>query len=151
VVDDVVALARPQKHFRDITVETKVDGELSVAMPAPRLTQVLLNVLLNAGAALASAPRKGGVVELRAFPMEGHKVRIEVTDDGPGVAPTVRDRMFEPFVTTKEVGQGTGLGLAVCRGLVESAGGEIGFDARFEGGARFYVVLPAWSAPSTQG
>jgi signal transduction histidine kinase len=72
-------------------------------------------------------------------------VRIEVEDDGPGVASTVRDRLFEPFVTTKEVGEGTGLGLAVCRGLVESASGEIGIDASYTRGARFYVVLPAAS------
>ncbi|HEY5240389.1 MAG TPA: HAMP domain-containing sensor histidine kinase, partial [Polyangiaceae bacterium] len=73
----------------------------------------------------------------------GNRVRIEVEDDGPGVAAGVRDRLFEPFVTTKEVGEGTGLGLAVCRGLVESAGGEIALDASYTGGARFYMLLPA--------
>jgi two-component system NtrC family sensor kinase len=143
VVNDVVTLVRPQKHFRGVAVETKVDAALAVSMPASRLTQVLLNVLLNAGAALASTSRGGGQVEIRAFAVDGRRVRIEVDDDGPGVAAKVRDRLFEPFVTTKEVGQGTGLGLAVCRGLVESAGGDIGFDPTFDGGARFYVVLPA--------
>jgi two-component system, NtrC family, sensor kinase len=143
VFDDVVGLARPQKHFRGVAIETDAGSDLAVAMPAARLTQVLLNVLLNAGAALASTGREGGMVTLRAFATEGRRVRVEVDDDGPGVAPAVRDRLFEPFVTTKEVGQGTGLGLAVCRGLVESAGGEIGLDASFAGGARFYLVLPA--------
>jgi signal transduction histidine kinase len=143
VVSDVVALARPQKHFRGVTIETDVAGDLGAAIGASRLTQVLLNLLLNAGAALAAAPRDSGRVRLRAFAIDGPRVRIEVDDNGPGVASAVRDRLFEPFVTTKEVGQGTGLGLAVCRGLVESAGGEIGLDASFEGGARFYVVLPA--------
>jgi C4-dicarboxylate-specific signal transduction histidine kinase len=51
--------------------------------------------------------------------------------------------LFEPFVTTKDVGEGTGLGLAVCRGVVEAAGGEIGLDVSYSGGARFYVLLPA--------
>jgi len=55
---------------------------------------------------------------------------------------TVRDRLFEPFVTTKEVGKGTGLGLAVCRGLVEAVGGTITLDVAFEAGARFVVELP---------
>jgi two-component system NtrC family sensor kinase len=68
-----------------------------------------------------------------------------VEDDGPGISPEVRERLFEPFVTTKEVGEGTGLGLAVCRGLVESAGGEVGVDASYAPGARFYVELPAGS------
>jgi signal transduction histidine kinase len=142
VFDDVVALARPQKHFRGVAIEPEADANLVVAMAAPRLIQVLLNLLLNAGAALGSARRDGGRVRLRAFATDRTEIRIEVEDNGPGVATGVRDRMFEPFVTTKEVGQGTGLGLAVCRGLVESAGGEIGYDPSFEDGARFYVVLP---------
>jgi signal transduction histidine kinase len=66
-----------------------------------------------------------------------------VEDNGPGIAVDVRDQVFEPFVTTKSVGEGTGLGLAVCRGLVESANGEIGLDATYEQGARFFIVLPA--------
>ncbi len=142
VVGDVIALVRPQKEFRDVAVEAEVDPSLSVSMPASRLTQVLLNMVLNAGAAVAGAKRASGRIILRAYVTEGRRVRIEVEDDGPGVAPAVRDRLFEPFVTTKEVGEGTGLGLAVCRGLVESASGEIGVDGTYEGGARFYLVLP---------
>ena len=70
-------------------------------------------------------------------------MRIEVEDNGPGVDPRVRERLFEPFVTTKDVGEGTGLGLAVCRGLVESAGGNIALDPGYAGGARFVVTLPS--------
>jgi two-component system NtrC family sensor kinase len=145
VVDDVIALVRPQKQFRDVVIEAKVERDLVVAIPAPRLTQVLLNMLMNAGAALGSAGRVGGRVTVTARSADAARVRIEVEDDGPGIAPAVRDRLFEPFVTTKEVGEGTGLGLAVCRGLVESAGGEIGVDAACQGGARFYVLLPSVS------
>jgi len=143
VLDDVASLVRPQKFFRTIEVKTDSDGAIEVALPAPRLTQVLLNMVLNAGAAIDSARKERGRVMVRAFAVEGGRVRIEVEDDGPGIAPAVRDRLFEPFVTTREVGEGTGLGLAVCRGLVESAGGEIGVDAAYTAGARFYVVLPA--------
>jgi two-component system, NtrC family, sensor kinase len=145
VIDDVVALVKPQRSFRDARVEVNVEGDLRVALPGPRLTQVLLNLVLNAGAAVATArgandPDRGRVT-LRARP-SGHGVRIEVEDDGPGVDPRVRDRLFEPFVTTKEIGEGTGLGLAVCRGLVESVGGEIAHDAGYTAGARFVVTLP---------
>ena len=65
-----------------------------------------------------------------------------VEDDGPGVDPRVQDQLFEPFVTTKDVGKGTGLGLAVCRGLVEAAGGSISLDLDYAAGARFVVELP---------
>ena len=105
---------------------------------------MLLNLVLNAGAAIASARRRGRSRSRSGrAPCPPIASRIEVEDDGPGIAPEIRDRLFEPFVTTKPVGEGTGLGLAVCRGLVESAGGEIGVDPSFDGGARFYVVLPS--------
>jgi two-component system, NtrC family, sensor kinase len=141
VVDDVVSLVRPQPAFRSIRLEVDVQGSPIVAFPAPRLMQVLLNLVLNAGAAIARTA--GHRIRIRAHPVRGEaRVRIEIEDDGPGIHASVRDRLFEPFVTTKDVGEGTGLGLAVCRGLVESAGGEVGLDASFTPGARFYVVLP---------
>ena len=146
VVEDVLALVRPQRLFRSVDVTVEVPASLEVSLPGPRLTQVLLNVLLNAGAAIAAHRERGRVV-IRAQSLDGPaRVRIEVEDDGPGVDPRIRDRLFEPFVTTKDVGEGTGLGLAVCRGLVESAGGEIDLDASYDGGARFYVVLPVLPA-----
>ena len=88
------------------------------------------------------AARQGRIV-IRARAESAGRARIEVEDDGPGIATAVRDRLFEPFVTTKDVGEGTGLGLAVCRGLVESAGGDDRArpDATRQG-ARFVVVLP---------
>jgi two-component system, NtrC family, sensor kinase len=143
VVEDVVGLVRPHKPFREVRIETNIDASLEVGLPAPRLTQVLLNIVLNAGAAIAASQRGSGHVVIRARPLDGGQVRIEVEDDGPGIAPEVRDSLFEPFVTTKGVGEGTGLGLAVCRGLVESAGGEVGADPSRTEGALFYVVLPA--------
>jgi signal transduction histidine kinase len=141
VVEDVVALVKPQKAFRAIRVETEIQGAPRVLLPAQRLTQVLLNMVMNAGSAIASAAHTQGRVTVRAS-TQGDRVRIDVEDDGPGVATEVRARLFEPFVTTKEVGEGTGLGLAVCRGLVESAGGEVSLDSSYVGGARFTVVLP---------
>jgi two-component system, NtrC family, sensor kinase len=144
VIDDVVSLVKPQRPFRNVLIERQLEGAGRVAFAASKLTQVLLNMVLNAGASVAASPRAGGRITLRAGPVDsGARVRIEIEDDGPGVAPGVRDRLFEPFATTKEVGEGTGLGLAVCRGLIESAGGEVGLDASYTSGARFYVVLPA--------
>ncbi len=145
VVDEVVALLVRQPAFRAVVVETDVESSVRVVFPAPRLTQVLLNMVLNAGAAIATAG-VGGKIRIGARDVGGGFVRIEIDDDGPGVAAEVRESLFEPFVTTKEVGQGTGLGLAVCRGLVESAGGEVGVDASRRVGARFYISLPSPSS-----
>ncbi len=147
VVDDVIALVRPQKLLHQVNVDIDVEGPVRVALAAPRLTQVLLNLVLNAAASITATKRGHGHIVVRARSIDRERIRIAVEDDGTGIAPTVRDRLFEPFATTKEVGEGTGLGLAVCRGLVESAGGEIGVDASRAQGACFYVILPV--APET--
>ncbi len=143
VVDDVVALVARQPAFRSVRIETDVAASVRVSLAARRLTQVLLNVLLNAGAAISSAGSRTGTIYIRARAIADGFVRIEIDDDGPGVAPNVRESLFEPFVTTNEVGEGSGLGLAVCRGLVEAGGGEVGLDVSRRAGARFYVVLPS--------
>ncbi len=137
-IDDAVGLVRPQPAFRDLVLDVRVaPGSLAVALPRERLVQVLLNLLLNA----ADACRGEGRVELVAE-LRGDRVRLTVGDEGPGVAPAVVAHLFEPFVTTKDVGKGTGLGLAVCRGIVEEAGGTITLDRSAPRGARFVVELP---------
>jgi len=108
-------------------------------MSREQLVQVLLNLLMNAGDASGGRGR----VLVRAV-QRADVVRIEVQDDGPGIRDDIRDRLFEPFVTTKDVGTGTGLGLAVCRGLVEAAGGTIHVEHP-DVGARFVIDLPVSS------
>ena len=148
IILDVLALAKPQKAFKSISLLSELgDQAIFAQLSAARLTQVLLNVVLNAGDAIASAPPTDAPkVTIRASLAEG-LVRIQVDDTGPGIAAEVRDRLFEPFVTTKEVGSGTGLGLAVCRGIVESAGGTIDIDGAYTEGARFVIVLKEAVAP----
>lgn len=138
VFEDVAALVKPQKDLRDIELSLDVEPGLHVALGPNRLTQVILNLVLNAAGALENTP---GTVRLRAK-REGDVAHIEIEDTGPGVPPSMRERIFEPFVTTKEVGKGTGLGLSVCRGIVASAKGTISVDPSYEGGARFVVELP---------
>jgi CheY-like chemotaxis protein len=69
-------------------------------------------------------------------------VELSVSDSGPGIAPELRERIFERFFTTKAVGGGTGLGLAICRDIVSAHGGRIGAHASAQGGALFRVELP---------
>lgn len=135
VVADALALVKPQKEWRNIETKVDVASDARVVLSPQRLTQILLNLLLNAGAV---EPKH---VIVRARTNDGI-VRIEVEDDGPGVPKELHDRIFDPFVTTKDVGAGTGLGLSVCRGIVEAAKGKIYVDPSYEKGARFVVELP---------
>lgn len=137
-VHDTVALVMPHPTLRDVDLALDVHSGLElVALGREPLVQVVLNLVLNA----ADAVGPGGHVKVTAEPSPSG-VRLAVEDDGPGVAPAVRDKLFEPFVTTKEVGKGTGLGLAVCRGLVEAVGGTITLDTSVARGARFVIELP---------
>lgn len=136
---DTITLVRPQSSMKEVDLEVDVFPELSrVTLSKEHLVQVVLNLVLNAGDAVGP----GGRVTVRAEGID-QAVRITVEDDGPGVSEEVSDQLFEPFVTTKEVGKGTGLGLAVCRGLIEAAGGSIRLDSSYADGARFVVDLPA--------
>lgn len=145
-IDDVLALVKPQKALREVELRAEVAPDLPrVTLSHQRIVQVVLNLVLNAADA---APR--GHVTVRAARGAEGSVRLSVEDDGPGIAPEVRGRLFEPFVTTKPVGEGTGLGLAVCRGLVEAVGGTISVEdggASTMGGepcgAQFVIELPA--------
>ncbi len=150
VLDDALNLVRPQKDFKSIETTLELEPDLSVALSPQRLTQVLLNLLLNAGAALTQSTKGGGHVTVRARSVvesardgaSSAKVQIEIEDDGPGIPSDLVHRVFDPFVTTKDVGSGTGLGLAVCRGIIEGAKGRIYVDTAYTKGARFVVELP---------
>jgi C4-dicarboxylate-specific signal transduction histidine kinase len=143
-IEAAITLVGPQRELRGVRITRDVAADLPpIGMAEERLEQVLLNLLLNAGDAVS---HPGGAIAISAR-LEDGLVVIHVDDDGPGIAPEVFDKLFEPFVTTKEVGKGTGLGLAVCRGLVEAAGGSISAERAPLGGARFALRLPTATDP----
>jgi PAS domain S-box-containing protein len=106
-----------------------------------RLGQVFVNLLVNAAQAIPEG--EAGQHEIRlATRRDGGRVIVEVADSGRGMAPDVIGRIFDPFYTTKPVGEGTGLGLSICHTLVAEAGGEIRVDSAPGRGSRFLVFLP---------
>jgi two-component system, NtrC family, sensor kinase len=121
-------------------------GEVGRVVGRPRqVAQVLVNLLVNAG----QATSPGGRVHLSTG-REGDQVRMEVRDTGAGMPPEVLSRLFQPFFTTKPLGMGTGLGLAVVHGIVTSHGGRITVRSQPGEGTCFTVYLPC-EPPSEQG
>ncbi len=114
-------------------------AELEVAVDMDRLVQVLVNLLQNAVDALRD---RDGTITISAA-REGSWVALTVEDDGPGIPAVVRDRLFEPFATSKPPGEGTGLGLYTSYMLVQEMGGELTLGEREGGGARATIRLPA--------
>jgi signal transduction histidine kinase/ActR/RegA family two-component response regulator len=111
-----------------------------VDVDADQIIQVLSNLLINAEHALRMRGAEGRVV-LRTM-VDGDDVVVEVQDNGPGVPETLRRRIFEPYFTTKEVGEGTGVGLAFCHRLVTAHDGKISVREAEGGGAIFRIELP---------
>jgi signal transduction histidine kinase len=123
----------------EVEVEIAAGSDPIVRSDPYQLRQVLLNLVTNAIQAIASE----GLVKIT---VGGGKdeAHVDVADDGPGIPEADLERIFEPFFTTKEADQGTGLGLAVSRGIVEKLGGRIEVDNRPGQGCTFRLVLPRY-------
>jgi PAS domain S-box-containing protein len=142
---NVAALVREKVAFfsERTTVQTMdIRLEVSADLPPVRtdpllLGQVLINLLKNSADAMEG--RGTLSVILSRF---RNRLRLEVADNGPGLAPEIMERVFDPFFTTKEPDKGTGLGLSICYGIVRSLGGGITCGNRTSGGAWFRVSLP---------
>jgi PAS domain S-box-containing protein len=106
-----------------------------------RLGQVLLNLVVNAIHAIPEGDVAGNEIRI-AGSVTGDRVALTVSDTGSGVDPALADRIFEPFFTTKPLGEGTGLGLWVCRRIAQSLGGTLELQPAREQGAAFRLVLP---------
>ncbi|MEC9433165.1 MAG: ATP-binding protein [Pseudomonadota bacterium] len=141
LLDETARLLARDLDLRGAVLET------ACALDHPRvladrieLQQVFVNLIVNAAEAIHAAG-VGGRIAARVVGGEDGMIEIIVDDDGPGIAPDLRERLFETFVTTKDGGMG--LGLRICRTLVQSAGGDITAGISPAGGAQFVVRLPA--------
>jgi len=141
-------------HLRVDGIEVKLDLEegLPVLWADPhQLHQVVVNLITNARDELRKAPPPRRLtLRTRADTARG-RVAVDVEDTGPGVSDEIRDRIFEPFFTTKPVGQGTGLGLSLCHGIVEGHGGTLSLISEPGEGAIFRVELPVVAPPAATG
>jgi C4-dicarboxylate-specific signal transduction histidine kinase len=122
------------------------DGLPLVLASQVDIQQVVMNLVMNAARAVKGLPEDDRTVSIRTLRVDRH-IRFSVEDSGTGVQKDIVENMFEPFFTTKSVG--IGMGLAICRRLVDAHGGRIWVDNRDKGGARFTVELPLTEALQT--
>ena len=114
-----------------------------------QLHQVVVNLVSNAHHAMRKSPPPRTITVTSRFEPARALVRLEVADTGPGVPPEVRSRIFDPFFTTKPTGEGTGLGLSLCQGIIEGHAGSIWLADSTGRGAVFVIELPAKETPAT--
>ncbi len=142
VISAVVELRQRRLEAENIMLEIDDRSSSLVLAVLAELQQVALNFVVNAEQAIMGSGRLPGQITIRAYDVDGY-VRFEVEDTGPGVPPEDESRLFQPFFTTKPVGMGTGLGLSVSYGIVDSLCGRIGYRRAPAGGSIFYFELPA--------
>lgn len=130
------------------------DTDDSILADSTQINQVMINLCTNAAHAMEDT---GGVMTIgiqniyldqisAAFYPDmspGNYVKLTVSDTGPGIDPEIKDRIFDPYFTTKEVGKGSGIGLSVVHGVVKSHNGAISVDSKFGKGTTFSILLPA--------
>jgi signal transduction histidine kinase len=139
VVEQTVSMVRRQGSFENITVSETYAEELPpVEIDISRMKQVFLNIVNNA----VYAMKDGGALNVRTALADGTVV-VEFTDTGVGIPLDHLDRIFDPFFTTKPAVSGTGLGLSVSLGIVQSHGGTIEVQSQAGSGAIFTIRLPA--------
>ena len=144
IVDDCLRVLAPDLATDKIALQVQVPPELRVAGDAIQIGQVLLNLVINARQAMYDT---GGSLTIKAERVaEAGEVKIQVSDTGPGISKSIQRRVFEPFFTTKKAARegqkhGMGLGLHICKEIVELHHGRIELQSEEGRGATFTVVL----------
>ncbi len=136
-IQSTVTIVRSEARKRGVALELDLAPLPEVTCYPAKVNQVVMNLVMNA----LDATPEGGKVTVRTAAADGG-VEIHVLDTGRGIAAALRDKVFDPFVTSKPPGQGTGLGLSISYGIVQDHGGRIGFDSAPGAGTHFTVFLP---------
>jgi C4-dicarboxylate-specific signal transduction histidine kinase len=145
VITSVAELRQRRLESEDIELRIEDSSSQHVLAVLTELQQVVLNFVVNAEQAIVMSGRQPGCITIRTRD-EGDRAILEVEDTGPGIPAELEARLFQPFFTTKPVGQGTGLGLSVSYGIIDSLGGHIGYRSAAAGGAIFHFDLPTAAA-----
>lgn len=141
VAGEVLDLAHSDFVAREVTVASKFAPDLPLVRgDRVQLQQVLLNLIMNGCEAMNDTDPKGRVLAIATASDDDGTVEVRVGDRGGGIPPDLRDRLFEPFVTTKK--HGLGLGLSICRSIVAAHGGRIKVASNPDQGSTFSVSLP---------
>jgi C4-dicarboxylate-specific signal transduction histidine kinase len=143
VVGQVLALARGELLRRDVLLRTELTAEdLPVMGDRVQLQQVLLNLIMNGAEAMSGVTERKRELTVSST-VEPCSILVSVQDTGSGLDPALAERMFQPFFTTKP--DGLGMGLAICRSIIEAHGGRLWMSPRAPHGADVRFTVPLWA------
>ena len=142
VIGDVIALTRETMRTKRVMLETRLTHDAPrVLADRVQLQQVLINLMTNAADAMSDINDRARTLTISSSCTDGSQVEVAVIDVGSGIDPKHRDRIFDPFFTTKA--DGMGMGLAICRGIVEACGGRLWATSNPDCGTTLRFTLPA--------
>ncbi len=140
LIDDVLAFIQRRSKQDAVSIIKEYDQNTpAVILDGEKIKQVLMNLLMNAQHATGN---RGTIVIGTVYDADNCQVQIRIRDDGYGIEKENLSRIFDPFFTTKPTGEGTGLGLAVSYGIIQSHGGQIEVSSEPEHGTEFIITLP---------
>lgn len=144
LIEEVKAIIQSDARMHGARVTFALQGDLPLLnVDRVQIQHALINLLRNAFEAVQENGMGDRAVTLETRSSEHHEIEIDVRDNGPGVAPKIRARLFEPFRTTKPAG--SGLGLSICRTIAEAHGGKLDYQDNKPNGAIFRLTLPVSS------
>ncbi|HAR45784.1 MAG TPA: hypothetical protein DCS05_06320 [Nitrospiraceae bacterium] len=138
ILENTLDLVRYDRNFRKIEIVTDVRNIPQLTIDPDQMQQVFLNIVLNARDAMPD----GGRLSISVRQVDG-QVEMVFSDTGQGIAPDARDKIFDPFFSTKGPNRGTGLGLSICYSIIKDHGGTIDIEPGSDGGTRFVIRMPA--------
>lgn len=144
VVDESLSLLQERFRKHGVEVERRFEPLPEIWADGAKLQQVFINLGINA----ADAMPDGGILGIHMAPRDSSEVEIRVADSGTGIPPDALEHVFEPFYTTKDRGEGSGLGLTVVKGIVLDHGGSIEVKSTIGKGTEFSILLPIADSPN---
>jgi signal transduction histidine kinase len=138
ILQNTIDLVRYDKNFKKIQINTEIDDLPPITINPDEMQQVFLNLMLNARDAMP----EGGSLTISIRGNNGYTEAV-FTDTGTGIEKNNRDKLFDPFFSTKGPAKGTGLGLSICYSIVKDHGGSIEVDSVKGGGTSFIIKIPS--------
>jgi signal transduction histidine kinase len=137
ILEGTLSLVRYDRNFKKIAIHADVSETPPIKIDPDQIQQVFLNLILNARDAMPD----GGNLDISVKQVDGH-VEMLFADTGHGIDADVRDKVFDPFFSTKGPTMGTGLGLSICYSIIKDHGGTIEIDSEKGKGTRFIIKIP---------
>ena len=139
IIENTISLLHGQAIFHNIALKFKCDELIpGIKGDAGQLQQAFTNIILNAVQAMGGK----GKLTIIAGKIDNNLIAVSITDTGTGIAPENMKKIFEPFFSTKQAGQGMGLGLAITYGIIENHGGRIEVKSEVGKGSTFRIIFP---------